>query len=392
MIGLDEAQARLLALGVPVATERVPLIAALDRWAAEPVAALRTQPARDLSAMDGYAIRFDDLPGPLTVKGESAAGRRFSGRVEQDDAVRIFTGAVIPDGSDTVIMQEDVTRDEAHLALSGDGPRAPGAHIRRAGSDFEAGRVLIETGHRIGAADIGLAAMGGHGMLTVHRRLRVALISTGDELVPPGAPAGPHQIPSSNAPMLMAMLAGLPVDIDDRGIIRDDLDRLKSEFIELTDCDIIITLGGASVGDHDVVRPALEALGAGPEFWKVAMRPGKPVMAGRFGSAVTVVLPGNPVSAYVTAILFLMPLIRHMCGAAAPLPARENATLAGPLAENGARVDHVRARLERGVVTPTGSNDSAMLAALARSNALIVREPFARPSLAGETVEIIRLT
>ncbi len=389
MIALEEAQQRLFALATLAEVERVPLIEATGRWAAEPVTALRTQPARDLSAMDGYAIRFGDLPGPLRINGESAAGAPFDGTMAAGEAVRIFTGAVVPKGADTVLVQEDALATDGVLTLTGDGPSAQSAHIRAEGADFKCNDVLINAGDALVPARIGLAAMGGYADLAVHRKLRVALVSTGDELVPPGATAGIAQIPSSNAVMLAAMLQPLPVTVDDRGIIGDRVDALKTEFCQLQQYDIVVTLGGASIGDHDLVRPALEAVGATLDFWKVAMRPGKPVMAGRLGHAVVLGLPGNPVSAYVSALLFLLPLIAHMSGSTAPLPKRTRARLGAPLADNGPRIDHLRARLENGIATPTGKNDSAMLAALASSQALIVREPGANAAQSGDLVDII---
>jgi molybdopterin molybdotransferase len=389
MITLEEAQQRLFALANTVEAERVPLVEAIGRWAAEPVTALRTQPARDLSAMDGYAIRFGDLPGPLRIIGESAAGGPFGGALRAGEAVRIFTGAVVPEGADTVILQEDVSATDGAMTMTGDGPSKQGAHIRAEGSDFRQDDVLINPGDALLPARIGLAAMGGYADIAVHRKLRVALVSTGDELVPPGAQTSAFQIPSSNAVMLAALLHSLPVVVDDRGIVRDQRDALEAEFNALSHCDIVVTLGGASVGDHDLVRPALETMGASLDFWKVAMRPGKPVMAGRLGHAIVLGLPGNPVSAYVTAILFLLPLVAHMSGSKAPLPKRSQARLGSPLPANGPRIDHVRARLDGGTVTPTGKNDSAMLAALASAQALIVREPGANAAQSGDIVEII---
>lgn len=391
MISLEEAQTRLLELAAPVAGEQVDLIDAVDRWLAETVTARRTQPARNLSAMDGYAIRFADLPGPWRVTGESAAGRMFAGSVAPGEAVRIFTGAVVPAGADTVIVQEDVAADGEKLTLTGDGPPAIGAHIRLQGSDFTTGQTLIDAGTRLNPAHIGLAAMAGYAALPVSRKLRIAIISTGDELVAPGAPTGPDQIPSSNAPMLSALLARFPVEIDARGIIADDLGKLTEQFTTAIQYDVIITLGGASVGDHDLVQPALSAAGARLDFWKIAMRPGKPVMAGRLGDAIVLGLPGNPVSAYVTAILFLLPLIAHMSGAPDPLPMRTTARLGAPLPANGPRTDHVRARLSGGVVTATGPNDSAVLGALAASTALIIRPPGAKPAEIGATVDVMTL-
>ena len=323
MITLDAALVRLLALAAPVDVETLPLIEAAGRWAAAPVLALRTQPTRDLSAMDGYAIRHADMPGPWRVTGESAAGSPYAGKVGAGEAIRIFTGAAMPDGADSVIIQEDVTRDGETLTLTAESPGHQGAHVRRAGSDFAAGQMLIEGGDPLTPARIGLAAIGGHATLPVRRRIRVALISTGDELVPIGTDPGPDHLPSSNAIMLAAMMGSLPVVMTDFGIIPDDRAALASVFAEAAGHDIIVTTGGASVGDHDLVRPALIDAGATIDFWKIAMRPGKPLMAGRLGKAVALGLPGNPVSAFVTVTLFLKPLAvgpRHPSSPCAPSP------------------------------------------------------------------------
>jgi molybdopterin molybdotransferase len=261
MISLEEAQARLFALREPVELEHVPLVDAVGRWAAEDVVARRTQPARDLSAMDGYAVRASDAPGPWAVIGESAAGQLFVGMVRSGEAVRIFTGAAMPPGADSVLIQENAERKGDVLTLSAESPVA-GRHVRREGADFPENALLVKVGERWTPPRIALAAMGGHGILPVRRRLRVALISTGDELVAPGQPCAEHQIPSSNAAMLATMLAGLPVDVDDRGVVRDDLAALAAEFSACSGHDIVVSMGGASVGDHDLVRPALAAAGA----------------------------------------------------------------------------------------------------------------------------------
>jgi molybdopterin molybdotransferase len=385
MISLEEAQQRLFALREAVEPEHVPLNLAIGRWASADVLAKRTQPARDLSAMDGYAIRHVDLPGPWTVIGESAAGKIFDGTVSIGEAVRIFTGAVVPEGADCILIQENAVCNERQLILTGE-PPASGKHIRLAGSDFAESSVLVKDGERFTAPRIGLAAMGGHAHVPVRRRLRVAIISTGDELVPPGYPCADHQIPSSNSAMLAAMLADMPVDVDERGVVRDDLDALTAEFAVCKDHDLIVTIGGASVGDHDLVRPALAAAGASLDFWKIAMRPGKPVLAGMLSDAIVLGLPGNPVSAYVTALLLLIPLVRHLCGSATPLPERIEAQLGTSLPANGDRLDHIRARIIGSVATPIGGNDSSMLAALSCSNALIIRDINTVAASAGDTI------
>lgn len=392
LLPVAEAQARLFALAEPVAVETVPLVEAAGRWAAEDVIALRSQPSADLSAMDGYAIRFADLPGPWRVIGESAAGKGFPGSIGAGEAVRIFTGAPLADGADTVLIQEEATRDGIQLTLSGEGPAARGQHVRRAGSDFALDDRLIAAGDRLTPARIGLAAIGGHGALAVRRRLKVALISTGDELVPPGAPITGTQLPSSNAVTLGALLGDLPVDIIEGGIVPDRLDALAAAFDAARHADVIVTTGGASVGDHDLVRPALEAAGATLDFWKIAMKPGKPLMAGRLGAAVALGLPGNPVSAFATAVLFLRPLIARLGGSGAPLPTVHTATLETALPETGGRAEFLRGIWASGRVRPAASQDSAALVALASANVLILRPPHAPAAPAGEIVEILPIT
>jgi len=391
MIALDDAQQRLLALAKPVETQTLPLAAATGRWAAETVSARRTQPTRDLSAMDGYALRFEDWPGPWTVIGESAAGASFAGPLGKGEAARIFTGAALPQGADTVIMQEDMARDGNAVHLIVDLQLLAGKHVRKAGEDFHAGQVLVAAGERLTAARIALAAMGGHGDIRVRRPVRVALISTGDELVAPGSETDAEHIPASNGVMLQALLANYPCNIIDLGIIPDNRDALTDAFRRAAEADIVLSTGGASVGDHDHVKPALEAAGAVIDFWKIAMRPGKPLMAGTLGNAIVIGLPGNPVSAYVTATLFVLPLVAHLSGAADPFPKRLPALLDAALPAVPNRTDHVRAIFENGRVTPVGMNDSAALRALSHANALIVRPAGSPAASAGDTVEIILL-
>lgn len=391
MISVAEAQARLLALAEPVGMERLPLLAAAGRWAAEAVPALRTQPVADLSAMDGYAIRHTELPGPWRVVGEAAAGGAALPALAPGEAARIFTGAPVPDGADTVMVQEEAARDGDMLRLDGEGPPRVGANIRRAGSDFAAGTSLIAAGERLNPARIGLAALGGHGDIAVRRRVRVAIVSTGDELVEPGSP-GDAGLPNSNGPMLAALLDGWPVEIVDMRIVRDDLDALATAFAELAArADILVTIGGASVGDHDLVKPALAAAGAEIDFWRIAMRPGKPLLAGQIGTTVCLGLPGNPVSAFVTAMLFLLPLVARLGGAADPQPGLRTAILGGELPAGGPRAEYLRARFVDGRIEPILSRDSALLGILASADALIVRAAAAPPLRAGERVDYIAI-
>lgn len=391
MISVSEAQARLLALAEPVDIERLPLLAAAGRWAAEAIPALRTQPVADLSAMDGYAIRYAELPGPWRVVGEAAAGGGALPALAPGEAARIFTGAPVPDGADTVMVQEEAARDGDMLRLAGEGPLRIGANIRRAGSDFAAGALLIAAGEGLNPARIGLAALGGHGDIAVRRPVRVAIVSTGDELVEPGSP-GDAGLPNSNGPMLAALLGGWPAEIVDMRIVRDDLAALAAAFVELAArADILVTIGGASVGDHDLVKPALAAAGAEIDFWRIAMRPGKPLLAGRIGTTVCLGLPGNPVSAFVTATLFLLPLVARLGGAADALPRPRTAILGGDLPAGGPRAEYLRARFVDGVVEPIMSRDSALLGILASADALIVRAPSAPPLGAGARVDYIAI-
>ena len=390
LLPVEEAQQRLFALGTPVAAETVGLAAAAGRWAACDIAALRSQPAQDLSAMDGYAIRFADLPGPFTLIGESAAGHGFAGAVGTGETVRIFTGAAMPAGSDTVLVQEESSRDGTRIILAGDGPSAPGRNVRHKGLDFSDDDLLVTRGARLTPARIALAAIAGHGTLLVNRRVRVTILTTGDELVPPGAPVGAGQVPEANGVMLAAHLGGLPVDLSLPAILPDQLD-LISGAIATIDADIIVTIGGASVGDHDLIRPAIEAAGGTIDFWRIALRPGKPMLAGRIGSTVILGLPGNPVSAFVTAHLFLRPLIATLAGAANPLPRTTMAMLGEPLPANDQRQDYLRARWATGRVISAAKQDSSLLQTLAQADCLIVRPPFAPAAEPGEMVPILPL-
>jgi molybdopterin molybdotransferase len=391
LLPVAEAQARLLALAAPVAAETVDLRAAAGRWAAADVAALRTQPAADLSAMDGYAIRFIDLPGPWRVIGESAAGRPFAGTIGAGEAVRIFTGAALPEGADTVLVQEEAARDGDRVTLAGEGPPYRGRNTRAKGLDFHAGQCLIAAGERWSAARIALAATAGHGKLPVRRRVRVAVMATGDELVEPGAAAAGLALPESNRALLAALLGDLPVELIDLGILPDRLDALTGAF-RAVDADLLVTTGGASVGDHDLVRPALEAAGGTIHFWRVALRPGKPMLAGRLGGgALLLGLPGNPVSAFVTTMLFVRPLVAKLAGASDPLPQTALARLGEDLPANGERTDYLRAARRDGLVYTAAIQDSSMLLTLARADCLVIRAAYAPAAAAGELVEIIPL-
>lgn len=389
LLSVAEAHARLFALVPPVAAETVPLAAAAGRWLSADVRALRTQPNADLSAMDGYAVRFDDLPGPLRVVGESAAGHPFAGTCGPGEAVRIFTGAAVPPGADSILIQEEAQREGAEVSLSGEGPRR-GGHIRRRGLDFSKGDVLIAAGERLTAARIALAAMAGHGALPVGRRLRVAVAASGDELVAPGSAGSADALPESNSLMLAALLADLPVDVIALPILPDRLDAITATFATVA-ADVLVTTGGASVGDHDLIRPALEAAGGTLDFWRIALRPGKPMLAGRLREMAVLGLPGNPVSAFVTATVFLRPLIAHLCGARNPVPPTRPAVLGAALPQNDQRQDYLRGTFRDGRVVPSAQQDSSLLRTLAGADCLIVRPPHAPAASAGDSVEILAL-
>ncbi|MET0241163.1 MAG: gephyrin-like molybdotransferase Glp, partial [Sphingobium sp.] len=390
LLPVEEAQARLLARALPLPVNSVDLLGARGGWLAEPVAALRDQPWAALSAMDGYAIRHAELPGPWTLTGESRAGGVApTDPLPHGTTIRIFTGAPLPEGADCILVQEDAQAEGATIHLSGEGPSGPGRHVRPRAADFANGSRLLDAGTFIRPAEIALAAIGGHARLPVHRAPRVALIGTGDELVPVGQPAGPGQLPASNSVMLAAMLAAEGAEVLDLGLIPDNLDTLADAFRAAATADIIVSTGGASVGDHDLVAPAILQAGGALDFWRIAMRPGKPLMAGRLDDALLLGLPGNPVSAFVTATLFLLPLVRAMRGAPDPLPRRVTARTAVALPAGGPRAEYLRATVMDGVVTHIADRDSAALLPLAHSNALVERAAHAAPAAAGEDVRII---
>lgn len=390
-LDLEEAQRRLLALVVATPKLESSLEAALGHYLAAPLAARRTQPARPLSAMDGWAIRGADMPGPWAIVGESAAGHPFAGSVGAGETVRISTGAILPDGTDAVIVQEDCQRSGANLTFSGEPPKPLDRHIRKQGLDFNSGQPILQTGERLTPACLALAISAGHGTVHVHQRPQVTVIDIGDELVPAGDPIEDGHIPASNGPMLAAMLASLPCDITRIGPVSDDKGHIVAALEQAATANLVITTGGASVGDHDHVRPALETAGAKIDFWRVAIKPGKPIMVARMADSLFLGLPGNPVSAFVTATLFALPVVRAMLGSATPLPEFETVRSAKPLPAVGKRTEFLRGKLSCPGVEPVALQDSGALLPLAEANALIVRPKGSAATAPGQAVQVIRI-
>jgi molybdopterin molybdotransferase len=385
---LAEAQARLLALAPELPVESIAAADAGGHFLAQALCAWRDQPAAPLSAMDGFAMRAADLPGPWRLIGESAAGHPFAGSVAPGEATRISTGAIVPAGADMVLLKEDSTVSGAVLTLTGTAPDPAERHIRPRGMDFCAEDSVLPAGWRINAAAIGLAIAAGHDTVPVRRAVRMAVIDSGDELAQPGTAPTAHQIPASNGPMLAALGQGLAVHTRRIGPVPDRLDALIAAFDTAGDADVVVTSGGASVGDHDLIRPALAAMGVAIEFWRVAIKPGKPLLVARRGDQVILGLPGNPASAWVTGFLFLLPLLRAMLGAATPLPRTIAVPLAAPMGKGGSRVEFLRAHWDGASVTLDPQQDSGALSPLARANALVVREPGTPPAPVGMLVPV----
>jgi molybdopterin molybdotransferase len=390
---------RLVLEGVtPLPAEPTPLIDAHGRVLAAELIAKRTQPPADVSAMDGYAARAADVakvPAKLKVIGEVAAGHPFGGSVGPGEAARIFTGGVLPPGADTIVIQENTTRDGDTVAISS--PSAKGRHIRLAGLDFKAGAVLLPKGTRLSDRDLALAAAGNHPTVSVHRPPRVAVLATGDELVMPGTEPGFGEIVYSNGFATMALARAEGCTVLDLGIVPDRIAETAAAVRRArdADADILVTSGGASVGDYDLVQKALAAEGLALSFWKVALRPGRPMMHGRLGPTHVLGLPGNPVSAYVCAVLFLVPLIRRLAGRTDAEPQLEPAVLGCDLPQNDERADYLRATLTPGpdgpVATPFPQQDSSMLVPLAKAGCLVVRKPHAPAARAGSRCAILKL-
>lgn len=391
MLSVDDAQRRILALSAPLGAETLPVAEAAGRYLAEPIAARRDQPPADNSAMDGFAIRFDDLPGPWAVIGESRAGHPFDGALGTGEAAAISTGALVPAGADTVLVREDARRNGDRLELTEEGPGERGRHIRRAGGDFRARDVLLERGRALTPGALALSISAGVGSVVVGRRPRIAILSTGNELAVPGSDVSAHQIYDSNGPMLAAMITGLCADVRHVHAVQDDEDAVRTAIRSAAEADVLLTVGGASVGDHDHVQAALRAEGADIDFWKVAMKPGKPLLAGSLGQQVVIGVPGNPGSAFVTATIFLLPLLRHLAGAASPMPAMGQARLREPIPAGGTRTEYWRASLSAEGLTPLSSQSSGLVSSLAAADALIPHEAGARSLPVGDTVRYIML-
>lgn len=394
---VSEALQRVLAEAAPRAAETVPLEDAFGRVLAGDLAAERTQPPADVSAMDGYAVRADDVaiaPATLDVIGEVAAGHPFEGALGPGQAARIFTGGLVPDGADCVVIQEVTKRDGNRVTIERSAIR--GKNIRRKGIDFREGQILLARGTRLNDRDLMLAASMNYAQVQVYRRPKVAIIGTGDELVAPGGELKNGEIVYSNGFAITALARTEGAEARDFGVARDTLDDIAAHVGTAREwgADVLVTSGGASVGEHDLVQRALKAEGLDLSFWRIALRPGKPMMHGRLGSLRVLGMPGNPVSSYVCSFLFLVPLIRKLAGRAQIEHAVERALLGSDLPENDEREDYLRAVLTRGpqgdIATPVTKQDSSLMAPLSRSGCLVIRKPHAPAASAGSACDILK--
>lgn len=398
MISVEEARARILAQIEAVGTEIVALSEAHGRVTAEPLAARRTQPPKAVSAMDGYALRAEDLtpcPATMRIVAEVPAGASYDLKLNPGEAVRIFTGAPLPAGADAIVIQEDVTADNAAKTIVVSDPVQARTYVRPAGLDFQEGDVLIKKGEVLSVRMIGLAAAMDRPWISVHRKPRIAILSTGDEVALPGDPIGPNQIVSSNGPALAAAVKAMGGNPTLLPIAPDDPAQLKRIALDAAGHDMLLTTGGASVGDHDLVGSALKEVGLELDFWRIAMRPGKPLMFGKISGVPMLGLPGNPVSAMVCFLLFGLPAMKALMGLLNPEPVFETARLTEPLKENDRREDYLRGQLHPDsggmpLVKAFGKQDSSMMSRLSEADCLIRRAPHASASNSGEAVDIIR--
>ncbi len=395
LIPVAQALARVLAAAKPLEAEEVALTHAFGRTLAASLVAGRTQPPFANSAMDGYALRAADAGARLRVVGESAAGRALAGAIGQGEAARIFTGAPLPEGADSVALQEDAQRDGEFVALNA--PVGLGDNIRGVGLDFRAGETLLAAGRRLSPRDVALIAAANQPTARVARQPRVAILATGDELRAPGEALGPAQIVASNNLFVVGLARAQGAEAIDLGIAPDRPEALAERIAaaRAARADVLVTLGGASVGDYDLVQQALTDAGMELGFWRIAMRPGKPLMFGRIGAMLALGLPGNPTSSAVCGLLFLAPLLRALAGdPQAGADHSEAATLAVDLPANGIREDYMRANLTRDAggwsATPARNQDSSLVRTLADAQGLIVRPPHAPPAKAGETCRVLR--
>jgi molybdopterin molybdotransferase len=395
LLPVDEALARVLAGAAPLPEEWIAVGDCDGRVLTRDLVAGRSQPPEDVSSMDGYAVRAADLPGRLAVIGESAAGRGFAGQMAAGEAVRIFTGAGVPVGADAVVMQEDAAREGDRVLIAG--TARPGQFIRRRGLDFTEGLTGLAAGTLMNPRRLALAAAMNHATVPVHGRPRVAILSTGDELVEPGTVPGPGQIVSSNALAIAAVVRRAGGEPTLLGISPDRLDSTleRVRFARQTGHHVLVTSGGASVGEYDLMRDVIAAEGAEPGFWKIAMRPGKPLMMADLGPMRLLGLPGNPVASFVCSMLFLRPLLLRLAGRGDSAGEPEEAVLGADVAANDLRADHLRASLAqrdgRLVATPFPVQDSSMIRVLAEAEALILRAPHAPAAAAGSLCRILRL-
>lgn len=396
MISVKEARTRIVAAFTPVAAETVSVADALGRVLAEDLVARVSQPPAAVSAMDGYAVRAEDVAEvPVTLKlvGAAPAGGAYAGTVQTGQCVRIFTGGPVPVGADTIVIQENVTAEGERITIRDGAPR--GRYVRPAGLDFKAGEIGLKAGRVLGVRDVGLAAAMNHPWIKVRRKPRIAILATGDEVVMPGEPIGPNQIVSSNGISLAAFVTAWGGDPIQLGVAPDSADALQRLAAGAQNADLLVTSGGVSVGEHDLVRSALGARGLAVDFWQIAMRPGKPLMFGRIGDTPVLGLPGNPVSSLVCAIIFLRGALGAMLGTDGSGHVGK-AVLGRDLPANDRRQDYLRSSLSvdadgRPVATPFDKQDSSMLATLARAACLVVRPPNAAAARAGDVVEVIEL-